>query len=185
MSWAIFSLESTAGPRVQTIFVRRFMCLARLPKSGYLPVQMRYFVIGEDGQLYGPADIPTLNQWIAEGRLRPTTMIMEELGGARFAASMLKELNFPSTYPRDFLPASMLPGENEVKTAWIMGAIGLLCCSFFAPIGLVYAIVGKSKGHPRAVGAIVFCTFVILVSIAWIYYYFNNGRLEGILRGMR
>jgi len=146
---------------------------------------MRYFVIGEDGQLYGPADIPTLNQWIAEGRLRPTSMIMEELGGARFAASMLKELDFPSNYPRTFTPAGLSPGENEVKTAWIMGVIGLLCCSFFGPIGLVYAIVGKRKGHPKAIGAIVFCTFVILASIAWTYYYFSSGRLEEILRGIR
>ena len=44
---------------------------------------MRYFVIGANGELYGPADIATLNQWIAEGRLTPTSMLQEELGVLR------------------------------------------------------------------------------------------------------
>ena len=30
---------------------------------------MRYFVIGDDGLKYGPAEVATLNGWIAEGRL--------------------------------------------------------------------------------------------------------------------
>lgn len=146
---------------------------------------MRYFVIGEDGQLYGPADVSTLNQWISQGRLAPTSMIMEELGGARFAASLLKELHFPSNYPRTFGTASVQPGDGEVKTAWILGVVGLACCSLCGPIGLVYAIVAKRKGHPKAVGPIVFCAIVTIVSILWTVYYVNVGGLEGILRGMR
>ena len=56
---------------------------------------MRYYVVGDNGQQYGPADVQTLNQWVAEGRLLPTTMLQEEAGGARFAARTLPGLQFP------------------------------------------------------------------------------------------
>ena len=41
---------------------------------------MQYFVIGPDGQKFGPADINTLTQWAAEGRLTPATMLEDEFG---------------------------------------------------------------------------------------------------------
>lgn len=56
---------------------------------------MRYFVIGDDGQKYGPADVPTLQQWIAEGRLLPTQQVEEEGSGIRMAAKAVQGLNFP------------------------------------------------------------------------------------------
>ena len=31
---------------------------------------MDYFVLGNNGEKYGPADIVTLNVWISEGRIR-------------------------------------------------------------------------------------------------------------------
>jgi hypothetical protein len=148
-------------------------------------MRMRYFVIGEDGQLYGPADAATLNHWITEGRLAATSMIMEELGGARFAASMLKELNFPSSLPKGLSRQGAFPGEDEVKTAWIMGWMGLLCCGFFGPIGLVYGLLGKKKGHPRAMAPVVFCTVVTLVLIAWAAYYISTGGLQAIFDKLR
>lgn len=36
-----------------------------------------YFVIGEDGNRYGPADIDTLVQWTREGRLTAETILIE------------------------------------------------------------------------------------------------------------
>ncbi|HMS54631.1 MAG TPA: hypothetical protein PKA27_04455 [Fimbriimonadaceae bacterium] len=49
---------------------------------------MRYFVIASDGQRYGPADIPTLNQWIADGRLTADMMLEGENGGRMVASSV-------------------------------------------------------------------------------------------------
>ena len=131
---------------------------------------MRYFVIGATGELYGPADIATLNQWISEGRLQPTTMIQEELGGARFAASMLAGLNFAATYPRmsgtGFRPQNVDDGASEMKNAWIYGIIGFFCFGIIlGPIGLFYAIQAKRKGHPQAVGGIIVCSIVIGFSL--------------------
>lgn len=36
-----------------------------------------YFVIGNDGQRYGPADVDSLVQWAREGRLIPETILVE------------------------------------------------------------------------------------------------------------
>ncbi len=60
---------------------------------------MRYFVITDDGNRYGPADLETLNQWIQEGRLLATTLLEEEASGARIAASAVPELTFPIPAP--------------------------------------------------------------------------------------
>ncbi len=38
---------------------------------------MYYFVIGTDGARYGPADIDTLTQWVHEGRLIGSTVLLE------------------------------------------------------------------------------------------------------------
>lgn len=56
---------------------------------------MRYFVVSLDGQKYGPADIPTLQQWIGEGRIMPSTYLEEEIGGARMQAGGVQALRFP------------------------------------------------------------------------------------------
>ena len=143
---------------------------------------MGYFVIGENGELYGPADITTLNEWIAQGRIAPTTMIQEELGGARFAASLLKDLNFGENYPQTYSAQATDRGDSEFKIAWIMGVLGLFCCSFCGPIGIFYAFSAKKKGHAQATAALVFCSLITLISIVWTIFYLRMGGIEGILR---
>lgn len=56
---------------------------------------MQYFVIAPDGQKYGPADVPTLNSWITEGRLLPDTQLQDTATGAVMAAAMVPGLQFP------------------------------------------------------------------------------------------
>lgn len=146
---------------------------------------MRYFVIGANGELYGPADIPTLNQWIAEGRLTPTSMIQEEFGGARFAASMLTELNFNASYPRGAAASGAEPGDQEFKIAWIMSIVGFLCCTYLTPVGLIYAIIAKRKGHSKATGAVVFSAIIVVISIAWTIFFFKIGGLPGLMKSLR
>jgi len=135
---------------------------------------MNYFVIGPNGELYGPADIATLNQWILQGRLLPTTMIQEELGGARFAASMLRELNFarPGERPGYAIPQPTYgvdPGAQEVKLAWIYGSLGLLCCSLCSPIGIYYAVQARKKGSRSASAPFIFCIIVTALNIISIF----------------
>lgn len=56
---------------------------------------MRYFVYAPDGQRYGPADVPTIQQWVSEGRLLPTSLMESEISGERCAASTVPGLIFP------------------------------------------------------------------------------------------
>jgi len=152
---------------------------------------MRYFVFGNNGEMYGPADIPTLNQWIAEGRLLPTSMIQEELGGARFAASMLRELAFVRPGETSYLRNPYVQqqiydnGAQDVKMAWLMGAISLVCCPLTSPFGIYYAAVGKKKGHPGAIGAMIFCIFVTLLNVIGWAIFQAMGGWEGIMRSLR
>lgn len=56
---------------------------------------MGFFVIADDGNKYGPADLATLNAWIAEGRLQPNTILEEVQTMERRPASAVPGLNFP------------------------------------------------------------------------------------------
>jgi hypothetical protein len=56
---------------------------------------VRYFVIGDGGQHYGPADVDQLKVWVQEGRIIPRTLLKPEQGGATIPARDLPELGFP------------------------------------------------------------------------------------------
>lgn len=77
-----------------------------------------YFVVAQDGQKYGPADIAALNQWIAEGRILPTTMLEDSVSGARIVARALNGLIFPQdpSAPTAFRPTPAPPGANPYST---------------------------------------------------------------------
>jgi hypothetical protein len=55
---------------------------------------MRYFVLAPDGERYGPADIPTLNEWAASNRLFGSSKLVEEMSGALVTASSVQGLVF-------------------------------------------------------------------------------------------
>ena len=122
---------------------------------------MRYFVIGDDGQKYGPADVLTLQAWVGEGRLLPNQQVEEEGSGIRMAAAAVNGLNFPDLAPPEPrmatpgpayrgpaggapLPPAGSPyeqpptarytgdnGANDVTLAWVFAILGLLLCCVF------------------------------------------------------
>lgn len=57
-----------------------------------------YFVIGEGGAKYGPADAATLKQWAAENRLTPTSMLEDATTGVQMQASQVPDI-FPPAAP--------------------------------------------------------------------------------------
>lgn len=145
---------------------------------------MNYFVIADDGQKYGPADIPTLNQWAQDRRVLPTSMLEDAATGARVLASQVPGINFPppasgqpqgfQQYPRaNFVTDN---GAEEIKKAWIFGAIGLLCCPIvFSVLGIVNAVNAQKKGHPQATTALIFCICSLVIGIgANAYFRFSN-----------
>lgn len=78
---------------------------------------MNYYVIGDQGQKYGPADVPTLNEWIAQGRVQPHTMLEDEASGGRIAARATPGLNFPMVPPPAAAAGSPYPRTNAYATA--------------------------------------------------------------------
>ncbi|HEY0865937.1 MAG TPA: NINE protein [Fimbriimonas sp.] len=48
-----------------------------------------YSVVGADGQVYGPANMATLEQWIKEGRITPSTNLIDPIDGRVYRAQDL------------------------------------------------------------------------------------------------
>src|SRR5687767_841182 len=117
---------------------------------------MTYYVVGPDGNRYGPADVATLNQWAMEGRLTQETWVEEVQTGQRVLATVVPGIRLgppPQPDPTDvygrFRPHGFsIPdnGSKDVTYAFVWGAAGLLCCAIFAVIGIVFALKAKEKG---------------------------------------
>jgi len=132
---------------------------------------MRYFVVTDNGQKYGPADLPTLNQWIAEGRVIPSTILEDEGSGVRMAASTLSGLEFgaptmtqtpPYGGPSVGAPSASGPlaggyprpgsapadnGQSDMTQAWVFGALCLgnitvFCSPLCGGLSILFGILG-------------------------------------------
>jgi len=164
---------------------------------------VRYFVISPDGMKYGPGDIPTLNQWVMEGRLLPSSTLEEETSGVRVQASTVTGLNFPVVagappasggpayagyYPRD---PSTVAGPNNGQSlligAYVVGVIGLVTCcsgafSLVAGIGaFALAYQAGRQGHPGAVWAKTLAAVVIIFAITVMAL---GGVLQSLMNGV-
>ncbi|MHB8637365.1 MAG: hypothetical protein ACYC96_12925 [Fimbriimonadaceae bacterium] len=77
---------------------------------------MGYFVVHPGGQQYGPADVATLNQWAAEGRLIPDTALIDAATGAHVFARDVPGLFFPMSPPQSVSPGlgapTVMPGPG-------------------------------------------------------------------------
>lgn len=74
---------------------------------------MRYFVVTADGQKFGPADVPTLQQWANEGRLLANSMLEEEISGNRVQASAVPGLNLGGPAPQASPYGGAAPGASN------------------------------------------------------------------------
>ena len=57
---------------------------------------MQYSVIGSDGNQYGPVDLITLKQWVADGRVMPHTQVIDNLASTTLMANQMPELGMTS-----------------------------------------------------------------------------------------
>lgn len=136
---------------------------------------MRYYVLADDGQKYGPADLATLNQWIGEGRLTQQQMLEEETTGRKVAVTSVTGLNWvgPEAAPgggyQGYYRGPVMMGDDgagDLKNAWIFAVLAFLCCPIvFGILGIVYSMRAKTKGNPAWVGP--FAVSIIGMIVGW------------------
>ena len=145
---------------------------------------MGYYVIGEQGQKYGPADVNTLNQWIAEGRIVSHSMLEDETSGGQIVASSVRGLKFSAApppvasgaqpyrqAPQYQVPAYQQSGSGDNGPIILAFALAVVSpvLSLLLPFGgLMTALWGirtaakaKERGHPLGILAIVACGIAI------------------------
>lgn len=152
---------------------------------------MRYYVIGDDGQKYGPADIPALNQWIAEGRLLQSHALEEETTGRRVPASGVAGLMWNVAQTGDYIPPSApggYPGYYQAPTygygdygaealrkAWTWAVLSLVCCGVIGgAFGIYHSMRAKEAGNPSWMGPFIVSLVGILVNTAGSWFLFRT-----------
>ena len=133
---------------------------------------MNYYVVAEDGQKYGPADVNTLNQWAQEGRLQPTSILEDVTTGARLHASQIVGINFhiapnPNFQQPSYGQSSQFIGDNgsgDITLVWVFSAASFLCCPLFAIAAIVFAARAQQKGHMQAQTALIVAVLALCLS---------------------
>ena len=151
---------------------------------------MQYYVIGPDGNKYGPADVPTLKQWVAENRINAQSMLEDFNTGQRVQAGSVPGLFETSTtataapnmgpaagtmYSNPPTPGTVYNqgmstdnGSNDLTLAWVFGAVGLFCCGIvFSSLGIWKAGVAIQKGNPGGNAARIFCIVTLILNLSW------------------
>jgi len=108
---------------------------------------MNYFVVADDGNKYGPADIATLNQWVLEGRVTPSTTLQNEATGEMVRAQSVSGLTFPDAPAVGGVAAGMGAGMGSPG----MGGIGTEQPGM-GPSGYAQNPYAQAPGYPRAMG---------------------------------
>lgn len=72
---------------------------------------MRYYVLDGQGNQYGPVDVPTLNQWVRDGRIMPSTQILVEATGKVISAQMVPGLKLDMAPGLGLNPAGPLNSD--------------------------------------------------------------------------
>jgi hypothetical protein len=152
---------------------------------------VRYYVIANDGQKYGPADVQTLNQWVVEGRLLPNQMLENEASGERVPASAVPGLNFAQSQPtaapgpaptggygggQPYQQHYQRPGgdggQGDVTQGWILFGVGLLmqcCCPIIAIATAVFGMKAGDRateaGNPAGNTVKVANIVIIVISV--------------------
>lgn len=104
---------------------------------------MNYFVVGANGERFGPASVDELNKWATEGRVNTTTMVVAEgltdmmpisnVPGFRLESVAVPPMN-NFQYPRQGV-ATTYVANNLVKA--ILAT--LFCCLPAGIVAIVYA----------------------------------------------
>jgi hypothetical protein len=142
-----------------------------------------YTIIGGDGKQYGPVDINTLRQWLAEGRANPETNVCAVGSSQWQRLATVPELAgaLESAPPGDQPPAILPPVPPPKKTSSFAGAslalgFGTLFCGLFAGLPAIILGVlalnninrsnGQLLGRGLAIAGICTAAVMLLINTA-------------------
>ena len=148
-----------------------------------------YSVVGTDGQVYGPVDMETLTQWIKEGRILPTTNLIDPLDGRTLQAQDAPVLYgmfptasaVPPNPPRmgqapGYYPSSSPGNQVTMNNSYQRGSlappkskvVAILLAFFFGTIGVHRFYLGHI-GTGAAMLLLVVCTCGFAGIITWVW----------------
>ncbi len=160
---------------------------------------MQYYVLTNDGQKYGPADVATLSSWISQNRINSSSRL-EEVGTGRVistneipglfgsASSAMPNYSLPPNGPvGNYNPGygHQAPAYSQALTyAWVCFGVTFAFGCFLLPIfGLINANKAVAEGHPGGQAArianIILLVFYVLGTIAYIGFFAAIGASGG------
>ena len=127
---------------------------------------MQYFVTGTDGNEYGPVDLPTLQEWVKDNRVVPSSKIRNVSNGMVLQASTMPEVShlFPPapvpslgavapmagyenrpSYAHPDMTAQMMRNYNDqgMKPFWITVGLSVATLAVGLTIGFLSVLVGS------------------------------------------
>jgi hypothetical protein len=141
-----------------------------------------YYVIFPDGQRFGPADVPTLNQWIVEGRLQPTSSVEDATTGQRMMAAELMGLHWPvptgapqpgpaaSPYTRPVDPMAESWVDRQVGgTHYAILFLLSFCCGLVSLIIGIIAVVTTKNEIVKKKGIFMIVTSLVVWVLSFLF----------------
>ncbi|MBS1702785.1 MAG: hypothetical protein JST12_14065 [Armatimonadetes bacterium] len=142
----------------------------------------RYFIHAADGQVYGPVELDTINQYIAEGRVVPTTLLQPESSQMRVAASTVPGLAWADNQSfKAYTPQVLSTAKYELAGSWACLAASLVLCCMpigvhisFGIGGIVLGVMAYRKGRMSGLAAMILNLFLVVFSV-WSYRALGGG----------
>ena len=142
---------------------------------------MRYYIHAVDGQVYGPIELEGINEWIAQGRVVPTTLLQPEGSQSRIAATTVPGLTWGDNQTfQAYTPQALSTARYELSGSWAAFAASvILCClpSFGVHLtlglgGLILATMAYRKGR-------VWAVVPLILNLAMIVFWIWTRRMTG------
>ncbi len=102
-----------------------------------------YKVLGSDQQVYGPVTADQLRQWMAEGRVHSTSLVLLEGAAEWKPLSTFPEFSVPPSMAMPHPPARAESNGMAVG-GMVCGILSVLCCCvgpLFGVLGLIFSII--------------------------------------------
>ncbi len=136
-----------------------------------------YTIIGADGKQYGPVNLNTLKQWLADGRATADTMVQPAGSTQWLRLGSLPELTAAASaapVPAPGMPYVVPSSSGLAITSLVLGILSLFCSVFTALPGIICGIIGLNKinksngqltGKGMAIAGICLSSVMLMVNL--------------------